>query len=670
VDELVASLKAAEREIAEKRNAVLELQTQLATRRRAAGAAVERVLAARLKLTANLLVRQEVPLWRASLTAQAFQSEIEEVDAGLKELWEEVVVHVGRRPGRVIAHGFVAMLLGWCFVRARAVVRRRARAAAESASAEGAPAEELPWPWAAGLLVALLLTPFFQPERPAGVQAIIVPTSLVVWFPVLGAMLPPVLRRTLPSLAVLVMIDIARLALSGFDLLAQTLLVVETVLGLVGVLWLRRPARLAQVPALLGRSFWFRFLDLWLRLVLLLLFVGLPAAVLGFVNLADRVVTLAIYGSYLGSVLFATVRVLEVVSTAVVDSGRLGALRGLRSQRARVRSAARRGLRAFGMLLWIYLMLVSGQLWDPFYSAAAGWLSADVGYGSFTISLGGVIAFGLTLWISWLLARFVAFTLEEEVFSRARMPPGVPYAITNFSRYTILVVGFLAALAVLGFSFDRVSLILGALGVGIGFGLQNVVNNFVSGAILLFERPLRVGDRIQLDNVLGLITHIGIRASHVRTFDGADVIVPNGDLLAARVVNWTLSDQKRSVIVPVGVAYGTPPRRVLEILESLARDHPEVLAEPAPEALFMGFGDSSLNFELRAFTDSLRGWMPVTSDIAVAVCEAIEAAGITIPFPQRDLHLRNAREVAETVASTLRSDGGAGRSGTREREGS
>jgi small-conductance mechanosensitive channel len=109
---------------------------------------------------------------------------------------------------------------------------------------------------------------------------------------------------------------------------------------------------------------------------------------------------------------------------------------------------------------------------------------------------------------------------------------------------------------------------------------------------------------------------------------------------------------------------------VLEILESLARDHPEVLAEPAPEALFMGFGDSSLNFELRAFTDSLRGWMPVTSDIAVAVCEAIEAAGITIPFPQRDLHLRNAREVAETVASTLRSDGGAGRSGTREREGS
>jgi small-conductance mechanosensitive channel len=140
----------------------------------------------------------------------------------------------------------------------------------------------------------------------------------------------------------------------------------------------------------------------------------------------------------------------------------------------------------------------------------------------------------------------------------------------------------------------------------------------------------------------------------VRTFDGSDVVVPNGEFISMRLVNWTLSDQKRRLTLPVGVAYGTDPEQVLEILANVADSHPEVLTDPAPELYFRGFGDSSLDFELRAWTESPRGWLPVHSDLAVATNRALAEANITIPFPQRDLHLRNVSELRDAVTDGVR----------------
>jgi small-conductance mechanosensitive channel len=195
--------------------------------------------------------------------------------------------------------------------------------------------------------------------------------------------------------------------------------------------------------------------------------------------------------------------------------------------------------------------------------------------------------------------------------------------------------------AAAGFELGNVTLLAGALGVGIGFGLQNVVNNFISGLILLFERPVQVGDTIQVGEVLGEVRRIGIRSSTVRTWQGAEVIVPNGTLISEQVVNWTLSDRERRIDVQVGVAYGTDPERVLALLLEVAAKHGEVLAHPAPAALFLGFGDSSLNFELRAWTQNSADWMRIRSDLNVAIHAALAAAAIEIPFPQRDLHLRS-----------------------------
>jgi small-conductance mechanosensitive channel len=169
-----------------------------------------------------------------------------------------------------------------------------------------------------------------------------------------------------------------------------------------------------------------------------------------------------------------------------------------------------------------------------------------------------------------------------------------------------------------------------------------MVNNFVSGLILLFERPVQVGDIIEAGDILGNVRRIGIRASTVRTWHGAEIIVPNAQLVTERVTNWTLSDRQRRIDLPVGVSYGAHPRKVMEMLEAAAHAHPKVLRQPAPQAFFTGFGDSSINLELRAWTDRFEDWFQIRSDLADAVYDAGQAAGISFPFPQREVRILNA----------------------------
>jgi small-conductance mechanosensitive channel len=185
----------------------------------------------------------------------------------------------------------------------------------------------------------------------------------------------------------------------------------------------------------------------------------------------------------------------------------------------------------------------------------------------------------------------------------------------------------------------------GALGVGIGFGLQNVVNNFVSGLILQFERPIRVGDVLEVGGLSGEISHIGIRSSTMRTWQGAEVIIPNSAFVSDRVVNWTLSEAQRRVDLTVRVAYGTDPEYVIEILAGIANNHPEVLREPAPCAVFQGFGDSSLDF-LLMFWATQTTHFRVRSEIAIKVNAVLRQTGIEIPFPRHDVLVRYAESRA------------------------
>ena len=200
---------------------------------------------------------------------------------------------------------------------------------------------------------------------------------------------------------------------------------------------------------------------------------------------------------------------------------------------------------------------------------------------------------------------------------------------------------------------------VGGLGIGIGLGLQDLVKNFAAGLTLLFERRVQVGDSLEIagQGIFGRVLSIGTRASVVRTWGGAEIVVPNADLISNAVTNWTLSDRLCRVEVPVGVAYGTDPRRVIELLLEAVRSTQQLLESPAPDALFKGFGESSLDFVVRAWTDEgYESKLLLTSELALAVHRRLDEAGVVIPFPQRDVHLAT----ISPAASAALTEGGAG----------
>ncbi len=359
-------------------------------------------------------------------------------------------------------------------------------------------------------------------------------------------------------------------------------------------------------------------------------------------HILSRGALTVIYGGVLAYACSAVLR--GIVSLLIQDNG-ISKLNVIQNYSEEVKQKSYQiiswGLRIY----WLYLSLSGFLLWDSLYDWANSALTNQWQLGTLDISIGSILLFFITIWISLLISRFIRFILQEEILLHFELPRGVPGAISMLVRLSLITVGFILALGAANIPFDNVAIIFGALGVGIGFGLQNIFNNLVSGLILAFERPIQIGDVIQIStlDLMGEVKEIGIRASIVRTFDGAEVVVPNGNLISNEMVNWTLSDHRRRQELIVGVAYGTEISKVMEILNEIVANQEFVLKVPNPSVLFMGFGDSSLDFRVLFWTHFDHG-IGTKSAVGVAINEAFNKADIEIPFPQRDLHLRSGFE--------------------------
>ena len=289
----------------------------------------------------------------------------------------------------------------------------------------------------------------------------------------------------------------------------------------------------------------------------------------------------------------------------------------------------------FGLLPAI---LVAWGLYDNLPEATAGIYSQGLSLGSLRISVGLIVTLAGTLYCVFFTSRILPRVLLDEAVSGRKLSRGVQRSIGQLIRYFIICVGFVLTFIILGFDFTKATIILSALGVGIGFGLQGIVNNFISGLVLLFERPLTEGDTIEIGDTWAYIRKIGLRATIVRTFDEADLIIPNADLINNQVTNWTLTDRKVRLRVPVGVAYGSDVSLVVETILACAGEQKDVVKSPAPEVLFMNFGDSSLNFELRVWIQNIDKRMIVNSALYHEIERKFRELNIVIPFPQRDVH--------------------------------
>jgi small-conductance mechanosensitive channel len=258
----------------------------------------------------------------------------------------------------------------------------------------------------------------------------------------------------------------------------------------------------------------------------------------------------------------------------------------------------------------------------------------------------------LLLLILALLARAARLILENRILPRTSMAPGQRYAFARAMGYIVFLIGLVVGLQSSGLDLSSLLVLGGAVGVGLGFGLQNIANNFISGLIILFEQPIRVGDRVEVSNTIGDVVQIAMRSTWIRTNDNVVIIVPNSEFVSQRVTNWTVNDPQVRFSLPVGVSYGSDPEKVREVLLAVARANPDVLAAPEPEVLFNGFGDSALNFEVRVWSVA-KVHLPnvLRSDLYYAMFKALRANGIEIPFPQRDLHLRSVSVPIPVAAS-------------------
>ena len=266
------------------------------------------------------------------------------------------------------------------------------------------------------------------------------------------------------------------------------------------------------------------------------------------------------------------------------------------------------------------------------------------------VTLGDVLLALVTVALTVIAAKNLPGFLEVTLLRSLSIGPGERYAVTTVARYAITVVGVVLAFSALGVGWSKVQWLAAAVSVGLGFGLQEIFANFVSGLILLFERPIRVGDLVTIGGVDGRVTRIRMRATSILDYDRRELIVPNKDFVTERLVNWTLTDPITRVVLPVGVAYGSDTDAAMALLLRLARQSSLVLTEPAPSVVFSGFGDSTLDLQLRVFIADRDCWPELLNGLNGAIHREFARAGIEIAFPQRDLHIRSAEPLQRMFA--------------------
>ena len=580
----------------------------------------------------DLLRIDSPPLWRLGETLS-----LPKLADTLVLLWQEnvraLLDFLRTYHRRLLAQAVLTGLLVWFFRHAR----DRPRGATDDPLHEDVIPAVLQRPEAAAFLVSSLALLWFYPRAPLLIYDIGLFGSVVPMLQIRTLLVPPRLRRTgLWGALLMVIQQTIAIVASGTELERIGNLALSVTGGVL--LWrgLRPGGNLRASEA--GR--WPATVELVARILLAGFGLSIVANIAGNISLASvTVATLLILG-YVAMVLVAATKVLEAVLSEAVQFGSRHSVY-IRTYRQEIVGRGRWLLTAAAVLSWGGLALFFFSLIDEFGALLEGWMGLSWSIGEVRLSLGTVLLFAVVLWIGAMVARLISQLVELDVLGRLSLPRGVPVTIGSLTRYALVAIAFLVALAATGFQLGQLAILGGALGVGLGFGLQNIVANFVSGLILAFERPVSVGDVVQLAELTGEVRQIGIRASIIHTFDGAEVIVPNSELISGEVINWTRANRLRRIEVRVGVAYGSDPKQILPLLVATAQTHAEVVASPAPDALFVGFGESSLDFSLRFWGDFERSAL-IQSGVAVAVHDALAAAGISVPFPQRDLHLISA----------------------------
>jgi small-conductance mechanosensitive channel len=334
--------------------------------------------------------------------------------------------------------------------------------------------------------------------------------------------------------------------------------------------------------------------------------------------------------AYFAVVLYACVSIVIGLLVIALRTRPLSLLGMVQRHQALLLTRLTRAVRWAAAAAWVYGLLAALSVASATFDLFGRAFTAQVGFAEFHVSLGPLTEFLLIMWASFIVSRFLRFVLEEDVYERLPLPGGSAYAISKVLNYIVLLVGFFVALHVLNYNMTQFTILASAFGVGLGFGMQNIVNNFVSGLILLFERPVKVGDVIQMGDVNGIVSYIGIRASVLRTPDSSEIIIPNGNLISSQVTNWTHTNRLRGLTIPISIAATADPKHVMDLMTRTAADNSQIVKSPAPQAFLIKFSSDTFNYELHVWTNEAVHWIHIRSDLSVALNAAFVKENIPI----------------------------------------
>lgn len=564
----------------------------------------------------DLLVRDSPPIWRLkpglgrewqNRSTQSFASQVKAATGFGKRL-----------PFSFVIHAALLVVIALLLQKVRSSVRKLAKEKPELERA--VPILDLPISTA--FVLTILGSTLIYPQAPRLIRALLGSLSLIPTIAILRRLLDRSLSPILYWIVIMYFVDQLRMLVVSLPELARLLFLAQMLGGSLFLLWLLKSqllkARIAEASARFTKA---------IRAMAMIGLVFLPAAalanVLGYADLGNLIGMIFLRSVYVAALLYTVIRILEGLIIIALEIQPLASLRVVTLHRHLLQRRASGVLEVLAVLFWLNLMLGFFGLTTPLMTWLRAALTASVTIGSLSVSLGGILAFVIAIWGSLLISRFVRFVLEEDVYSHLVLDRGIPYAISTMLHYVILLVGFFVALGALGIDLTKITILAGAFSVGIGFGLQNVINNFVSGLILLFERPIKIGDIIEVSGNIGEVRQIGIRASIIRTKDGSEVIVPNGLLISGQVTNWTLSDRGRAVEVSVTVAPTADLQQVADLLKSIAADHADVAKDPPPQAHVTSITATAVAFQLRIWTERNEAWAQVRSDLSVAINQAL-----------------------------------------------
>jgi small-conductance mechanosensitive channel len=611
------------------RQNILTLQSAVAEQKQRTDAALQTINSAQAAAVNTLWMQDSPPIWSRDLLTGARADFLANGHASMGAQAAQLRTFIARDWTNLVYFALILCAVAYSFVRALPKVRQRTEGWLDEDPSLDRAQQILQRPYITGCVLAFLGSPVLFPGAPRLFWAVLAVVALVPITILLRHLIDRHLYPFLNAVILFYLLNHARALTSGIPVLARALLLLQSAAGVLFALWFVRSTRSFD-----GNAPSARMARLAARLAIPLFAVVFITNCLGYVALASLLGTATVTAGYLAILFYAAANIVKSFLYFALQLWPLASLELVRRHRPLLRRRIGQVISVAAAVLWALAAMEAFAIRKPVIAGAVAVLGAKRTIGSLELSLGGVLAFGITIWLSVMVSRFIRFVLQEDIYGRVGLARGSSYAVSTISHYVILLCGFLLALTTIGVDMTKLTILAGAFGVGVGFGLQNIFNNFFSGIILLLERPIHIGDLIDVSGGSGVVMEIGIRASRIRLADNSVLIVPNAQLISNNVTNHDAPSSQAQITLPVRVAYGSDAKRVIATLKQVAGAGPQIARTPEPQVLVADFSADALLFNLICSTDDPGHADQIKSELAIAALEALAAAGVQFPAPR------------------------------------